>query len=59
MHVNFDGLSIGELLTFKTGPPCIRNLLRIDSIQKCMNIQSVLFNLTKLVASRCHLDNIC
>jgi len=25
MHVNlfFDGLSIGKLLTFKTGPPCI------------------------------------
>jgi len=25
MHVNlfFDGLSIGGLLTFKTGPPCI------------------------------------
>jgi len=25
MHVNlfFDGLPIGELLTFKTGPPCI------------------------------------
>jgi len=25
MSVNlfFDGLSIGELLTFKTGPPCI------------------------------------
>jgi len=30
MYVNlfFDGLSNGELLTFKTGPPCILYLVR-------------------------------
>jgi len=42
MHVNllFDGLSHDELLTFKTGPPCIGNpfscylLIVLDNIFK-------------------------
>jgi len=32
MYVNlfFDGLMNGELLTFKTGPPCIRNIIFLN-----------------------------
>jgi len=28
VNLFFDGLSNGELLTFKTGPPCILELLK-------------------------------
>jgi len=42
MHVNllFDWLSIGELLTFKTGPPCIfRISIKFESFLSTCHIE--------------------